>query len=350
MVAVWLAVITIYTTCDDLTMEKQRLLRLLVLGSLLLGGCATFMHAESMPGATPNLPELPKLNQEQSIRDDIARSEEAIALSARDMAEIATQCADCATMLSEVSRDAQTRLTVSGGMWEPWEGQQSGQFLPHPADVGDAPTTPKGLVGYMMGSAVAQLNGIVTYGSPDASTLSSLLAGRIASALTLAKLYDVDVNEAVENLPKEALATSVSPTEISQSGVEANEMHRAQSDVEDSIGEKALFEYDCLTTALGRSSLVRQHSDIETTLRMSLIERSQKLVEAVQSDSRSIRCMPSTSDSGEFMTQLVGTDLTLIESPDSRLRSLAREFLIADVRTWNRVGEVPKVTPGMTEG
>gem|GEM_PF-5260737 len=302
---------------------------------LLLTGCT---DSGSQSSDAVSLPSLPNITAEENLRDELARTEFAIMTSANTMDDLATECQDCGQMMKDTSQSASTRLDVLGGMWEPWDPPQSGEHLPSPPEVADAPTPPAALVGYMLRSAEKQLDIVVETGPAQAALYAQTLAGRMASARVIAVYYGIDTASAVENFLTKEIKTSVGePLAVSETMTP-----KAHEDLQGTTD--AVLAFDCLGTESGRTTLAG--TDASQSFYNAMLDRQDILLSRLDDDPRPLRCSAQIQSQDGLFSELVGTDITLIGSSDPILRNLGRKWLEEDLETWSQYGTVPTITPG----
>lgn len=324
---------------------KQQLLGVFAAATLtatLAAGCAANL-GQGQSGETTE--GLPALDAAQAVRDSIARSEAAIAKSAGELSSLATVCGDCSTILTQVENDAEARLRLDGGLWQPWPEAQSGDDLPQPEEVSDAPLTPAGLAGYMSATARAQLDELAQASdlSPEeTTTLGTTLAGRWASADALADFYQVDL---VQN---SADATS-SASDLRGEAVSAQSGPAAFSAAPETGTAQAVVTFDCVATALGRSEFSKENPETEQALYDSLIRRSLTLTQAGITDARPGRCNSAPVSLAPAFEDLIGADLAVLASSNVSLRQLGASYLLADLELWSQFQLLPTVTLGVSD-
>lgn len=336
-------------------MKKQQLWGLaLTLASLttVSAGCSVDSdHTQSGTGTSAS--GLPQLTSTQSLRDDIARSESAIATNAHFLSSLATACEACADVLTTVSDDASARLQLDGGMWTPWPDAQSGQDLPLPAETADTPLTPAGLAGYMAESARSQLESLASNTDVDESetiTLAATIAGRWASADALADFYGVDLVEASEALDPAQLVTRVgAPTGSEDASTQNAEIADQSGLLEEEGSQRALITFDCAATATGRSSFSTENPNSEQHLYDSLTHRSVALIEAGVNDNRPARCDAEPQSIGATMNDLIGADIDVLTSTNPTVRQLGAQYIVNDLQFWSQFETLPTITLGVTD-
>lgn len=321
-----------------------------LLGAGSIGGCAGTDPAGSQSGTSAG-PQLPRLSPTQRVRDEVARSEAAIATASQTLADLATRCSECAAALTQTATDAQARLAVAGGQWSPWPEADAEELaeLPAPLPVGDAPLQPNRLVGYLWQTARTQLEelaGLNEVDSAERNTLAAVLLGRLASAQQLAKAYAVDAKTEAEALEPEATLTSAGPADpAGTTGAPSSSQSGPQSggDVEQSVAQS----YDCLSSTFGTSPLLAQDPAAEQKLYDELIRRQVQLAQTTALAQRPARCALEFSTVDDLFAMLLATDIDLLNSPNDQVRQWAEEWLSADLGRWSQFGTVPTVTPGL---
>lgn len=305
-------------------------------------GCSATGVQQSNSG--DSLPSLPQLSLAEGMRDQIARSEYAIAQASETMTALATECEECRSLLERTGDDAAARLAVVGGMWEPWADAQSGAELPEPPEVGNAPLLPASLVGYMLATAEEQLTALTEQTPELATPLAQVLTGRIASALVLANYYGIDPESASASVDPDQLATSVGePLAVAQALPQS-----AQSGAV-APAEDALETFDCLATASGRTELITAESSVEQSLYDDLVTRQRDLIKLGVSDSRPIRCSTGALSVPALFNTLIAADISLLSSENSLVRAEGQRLLLEDIRIWTKWGNPETVAPGSTQ-
>lgn len=333
----------------------------ILLVALGAGGCGVGGDPQSEPSG----PELPHLAGAEETRDQIARSESAIAAAAAEMSALATACPECVTVFGGVGSAAEERLALVGGMWEPWPDAPAEirAELPEPAAVGDAPLVPEELVGYMSRTAQEQLAWLADADglSPEETeVLASALLGRQVSAVRLGQFYGVSADEARKDLPLGATGTSAA-TELPAEGqpVPSAELPTTEGASQsgdqdlpnwgaDPAAEGALVKYDCVASSLGFTDLSAQNPGVEQMLYDSLLLRNAELVAAGVPDARGLRCVLQPSSADDLLDTLLGADLELLTAGDPQVRLTATRFLWDDLAQWLLVGSPSEVHPGLT--
>lgn len=324
------------------------------------GASAATSQSGALSGESPAGPGLPTLSPAQDLRDQVARAETAITAAASQMTELATECDDCRVWLKQVGTDAATRLQLSGGLWIPWPdaSEEALADLPQPVEVGEAPITPTGLVGYMHRTAMQQLEelAITTDISSDETTvLASLLAGRLAAADQLADRYEVSALLAADLLPAGASWTTVGVPVVltvddlggpdsSQSG--GSDSGAGSAWAEDASAAQALLDYDCVGTTLGFTDLSVTDPETESDMYTALLGRVNGLVSKGVPDQRGIRCVLQKSTTDGLLSTLLASDIKLLSSGNLEVRWLAVEYLLQDLSAWMQFGEPVTVSPG----
>lgn len=337
--------------------KQPTALFLSVMCALSLGACGWMGQPATVADSSQSSAgqqALLSLTGSQQLRDQLARSEFAIEISASELAELATECERCAHSLSYTAESAEARLQVVGGLWEPWAliepDQQSG--LPQLPEVGEAPMTPEELVGYMHASALDQLQGLLAVEElepGDRKLLASVLAGRLLSARYLASTFGVNVEDAASHLPQGATATvpdtpiasaertATAPGDVPQSGnTETAELLRS-----------AIVSYDCVGTSIGFSTLPDSDYFFAQSLYDDLLAR-REVLEAFAGSPGAIRCVLSFPDDSSLVSEMLAADLNLFSSDDAAVLELAQQWLLEDIQTAATVGDISPLTPGLT--
>lgn len=410
----------------------------LLIGSLVLTACSS---VESLPG----------LSSREQVRDSIARSETAILIRASQLQALATECLSCRSALTTTVEGAAARLADSGGMWQPWtvtsqsgaeseadtatgsaqaatttgtvlDASRSGDISTDdsitvvvedgvatftdsagnaiqaevPAELGDAPYTVSGLAAYMYSTAIEQLAALVeqdSFEETQATTLYSLLAGRIAGAYTLAQAYGFDLAEAVTALPDGATATAVGEdtktrvgaTKVTegtsanttasngdaattntlaalpgQETVDDDQTDSTATDESDAaeaspnltnrdleaLGE-ALHIYDCVAESLAASIADGNDQTDALEYRTVIRDRVTQLLQWGVDDTRSLRCELDAAGTDALFQQVIAATLTLLTSDNSKEgRYLSVTYLVQDIAVWAEVGSPDQVAPG----
>ncbi len=344
-------------------MKARPLYAAVCLSLLFVAGCsqAPTPVQPGQSGASSSEPELPALNPVDEVRDQVSRAESAIITASGYMTELATDCADCRAALEQVKTDASTRLGVSGGRWEPWPNAspEALENLPAPAQVGEAPHTPAGLVGYMFQTSLDQLDALVNtpdVPAEDTLVLTSVLAGRMVAAQNIAYTYGLSTSESVAALPAGAAWTTVgvpaaqatAPTAVDQVPPTPQSGDTDSPWQTDPQAAEALVAYDCIGTSLGFSDLITSDFTAEESLNIRLLDRVTVLTKLGVPDGRGVRCVFEDQATDALLQSLVATDLSFMSSDRAEVRTVAAGYLIEDLTVWISLGTPDTVSPGLT--
>lgn len=334
-----------------------------VVGLMLLAGCS---------GADPSAPDtspasveaeqvFPALTKAEAVRDNVARSEQAISTAAAQMAVLATECEDCAATLTTVSAAAQERLVATGGLWMPWpqEDPEEAKDLPQLPEVGAAPELPGQLAAYMYRTARDQMRDVAmtpSLGSDDSVLFASLLAGRLASTVPLERQFPFTKSDELTWLPEGAVATAAGPvavvveddpdTENAQSG-EAEAGAEEDTPTTAALVSAVSGDFSCLAATLAASGIYEEDVEAEERLYDDLLSRQAVLAGWSEAAPHPVRCLWEVANREEFYAHLLRTDLALLGTFDTNTRSIGAQWLLDDIETWSREGTPPLVTPGL---
>ncbi len=285
----------------------------------------------------------------------MARTEFAIETSASHLSGLASVCKGCAASLEENAVDADARLEILGGLWEPWAQLEPGQrldLLELPA-VGDAPLAPAPLAGYMHATALMQLEQLRQLSDDEnlpQELLASLLAGRLLAAQYLADDFEADPKLEAATLPAGALLTNPEGAAVSPSNTSESELaSQSGAQTSEDARQRAAQAMDCAGSTLGFTSLATEKVDWEQSLYDELISRRIQL-EQLGPWPAPIRCVIQFEEPSDVLEAVLGADLQLLISGDTALEELGLRWLLQDVKSVAAVGGIVPVTPGLASG
>lgn len=333
------------------------------IGSVALTGCSI---------STNEAAQLPTLSRTAQLREDIVGADLAIEEAAVAAAQLAVLCPECADTLQQGGDAAEQRVDLAGGQWQPWDDTSAD--LPRPPTPAGAPSDPHLLVSYMYQSAQKQLQEIAETSGLEQDQrvlLASLVAGRAASAFTLSQTYPTSNLGALPGAALEPTKTdkfSYSDYALKQGGDAPSSKGSSEQDaptgadetggsVDDTLTQDALVSYDCIATGFSKLFDGAGQEQDNSLFFNRFTDRSAALEQDGVSDKRPVRCtLPLIDENGDtaknlriLMEKTVGTDLSLMKSSSVKIRTLAAEFLIDDIKLWSKYQEANQVTPGLVE-
>lgn len=329
----------------------------------MVGGCsATDTFPAAYHGGTEVAP-LPSLSADQMARDSVARSDAAVLDRAEELVGLASNCDKCAGALEKTATAAAERLDLSGGVWEPWgvfaEQEDAALYVELPAEVGEAPYTVQGLIGYMATTATAQLVEVAeTEGMEPGvrANLAGVLGARLVSAYDLAQAFNTTVPEAIKALPDGGAAPRAgTDADLDESGAPVDPVeqveHPLQSGADQDMRWEALLDasgavvgFDCLRSTLLMNSDGVLPPERVLALSDTLERRNQQILRTGVEDTRPLRCLLAPSDTATYVREMIRFDLALIMDGNQEARVLAAKYLAADIPLWLEFEKEPLPT------
>ena len=179
----------------------------IVAGSV--GACTTG-EATDTGTQSPQIADLPLLSPIEELRDQVARTEMAIAESALILENKEKDCLECRSAWVTTASAADMRANAIGGVWDPWadSGLQSGDedLVEMRPALPQAPEQASELAAYMYHTARSQMEVVAQMpdmNPHDRQALGSVLTGRMISARLLAQEFDIDLGGALKKIPED---------------------------------------------------------------------------------------------------------------------------------------------------
>lgn len=348
-------------------LRKVAAAALVITSAFSLSACSGAISSVFSPSVTP----LPSLDESQTTRDYLARTEAAITWRARELATKATRCADCADVSSSIAEAAQARLTALGGVWQPWPADlPQSEAVERPFPVAEAPTQPAEFVQWMIEGARRDLVAVTKgeFGTRDRLVVAASAAARVKSAAALAKTYGVEVDldsvipdpspdtakpaSAAPTLPaadKASSVRSIDPAELDavqmwaqwgwKDGVSADLSAQSGAIADSESAENqalslAVQMWDCAAQDLPGLGVETDQRDFANATANDLLSRSSRVLALGVADRRINRCHAAEPSLDLVARQSVSADLHMLLSADPRLATLGARYLIADLATW----------------
>ena len=326
---------------------RLRAVALLATGALGLGttGCTASVPKDWVPfspisqsATAPDIVELPALSETEELRDQVVRSDFAIAQAAEELG------------LGDAALSAQYRVAAGGGLWDPWQDvdftEELSRPLELPQSVEAAPEEEDALVEFMLETAALQLTALSMIGQiapTERLNLASILAGRVTSAGALEAQFDSPVKVQIvfpDASEDAALSTELGPPQSGsldasdQIGQAASSPSQAQAV---SLLADALITYDCAASTLLWLS-GRSESGVKNPATVARLLQSRALtLDALGvPDARGARCLLDAGTTDEVFEELMRTDLALASAGSESVRKLAVEYLFEDARLWGQ--------------
>lgn len=288
---------------------------------------------------------LPTLSGFAAVRDQAARTEAAAAARATQLADIATDCASCASALRDAASSSQARLEALGGLWDPWGGvTPEGQSAP--AAVSEAPTDVSAYVSWLARTATRDLE---IAANPDktsaeeARTLGAAALGRYASAARLAHVYGIDleagddaallINDRVNIASRQGIQTwaidlfnesSVSPTFAASGKDLASSAELSQ----------AVATWDCTASSLPKAQVSAGTLSDAYNVSGELLVRVDTALRAGATDTRTSRCTLDALDGASLASNLLAADAAMLASDSADVRAAGASAALIDIEQW----------------
>lgn len=361
--------------------------------SVAVSGCAA---TNALPAAySPEQAQmhLPDLDDMETVRDEVARAEFAVSQRAAELRSLSVECPKCEKALGAVSVDAQDRLELSGGLWEPWgdftHEPDAGSYVALPPEVVEAPFDVAGLVDFMTQTALQQLDevgGLDDDFSDEKVALAGILIGRLGSAQALAVAFDLpptfakdfddpsgwtyvdggdpeDAEAPEDTADPEGAGTSEDAAVgrqsegLSQSGGESK--GPSSSANEPTVSEKSnneefsADEADLVTQTVthldcARSTLLALPEgevpvDVKLEFASWLEKHNREYLSLGVQDARPLRCTLKTADAPTLIADVVTHQVLLLVDGPQAAAPLAAGAIVEDMIAWGQIS--PKTLP-----
>lgn len=361
----------------------------LLVSLLSLSGCSSVPPPPTAYVPTVERSALPELDAVELARDEVARAESSISDRSRLLASLAVECEPCDVALTENASDAETRLSLSGGLWNPWgefsEDEESDTFVEPPAEVGEAPFTVKGLVAFMAQTASQQLEEVAALPTDfvdEKEALGAILVGRLGASHALALSFGTEVGKV--GVLDEAATLVYAPSDSSSSqddaldgadaskgSIEVEESSVAEEPESEGPGKagtegevsetaqsgsvvegtqdpvaSAIAKLDCARSTLLTLPVEDQQVDGVLDFASTLENRNRTYLKAGAADVRPLRCLSQDASIEELLEDVVTQDLTIFTIGEPEIAGAAAEGLVEALEAW--VALSPKTLPTVT--